>query len=169
MWLWAIKAIPSVVADSVVLCKVVIVTLRDPVYNAAAATLSYNVTFVPGRHVGSIANFYRRHKSAPAFTKVRSASAPVLQTRDPFQILLCRSKVDHTILSCIPPCQVRGSYLAITCCWCIECSRWPEMCNLCRRIFLSVSPKIACHEKHATQVGVASSGDNHVCTMCAGD
>ncbi|CAL8469961.1 g9503 [Coccomyxa elongata] len=49
---------------------VVIVTLHDPVYDAAAATLSYNVTFVPERHVGSIANFYRRHKSAPAFTKV---------------------------------------------------------------------------------------------------
>ncbi|BDA43975.1 hypothetical protein COCOBI_05-1590 [Coccomyxa sp. Obi] len=49
---------------------VVIVTLHDPVYDAAAATLTYNVTFVPERHVGSIASFYRRHKSMPAFTKV---------------------------------------------------------------------------------------------------
>ncbi|EIE25735.1 hypothetical protein COCSUDRAFT_52556 [Coccomyxa subellipsoidea C-169] len=49
---------------------VVIVTLREPVYDAAANTLTYTVTFVPERHVGSIANFYRRHKSMPAFTKV---------------------------------------------------------------------------------------------------
>jgi hypothetical protein len=48
------------------------VTLRDPVYDAAANTLTYNVTFVPERHVGSIANFYRRHKSMPNFAKVGS-------------------------------------------------------------------------------------------------
>lgn len=50
--------------------QVVIVTLRDPVYNASTNTLNYTVSFVPGRHNGSIAEFYRRHKGMPNFTKV---------------------------------------------------------------------------------------------------
>ena len=86
-------------------------TLRDPVYDAAANTLTYNVTFVPERHVGSIANFYRRHKSIPNFAKVGydHSDLSVLYTSFPMQrqSVSMRSK---------PRLNMQGAFLCLTCC-----------------------------------------------------
>lgn len=80
-------------------------TLHDPVYDAEAATLTYNVTFIPQRHVGSIANFYRKHKSMPSFSKVilslldshvpRSATSVIIWTTLALVLLplVCRHNV----------------------------------------------------------------------------
>jgi hypothetical protein len=59
-----------VVADVTEVLQVVIVTLYNPVYDAAAKILNYTVTYVPGHHNSTIANFYRRYKNLPMFTKV---------------------------------------------------------------------------------------------------
>ena len=58
------------------MAQVVIVTLGQPVYDAASATLEYTVSFVPGQHNSSIVDFYRRAAKVPGFVKVSGDTEP---------------------------------------------------------------------------------------------